>query len=91
MLSDVDGRWVIDFVTLPYDRERTIREMDEEHLDRQAPGWYRITKSLLLGSDISHVKALSMAAELCERETGSCNWSSIPETYWDMALKELGL
>ncbi len=85
------GRWTTDFVTLPYDREQAIREMDEERLFERAPAWYRVTKAVLLGKDVSQIGALTRASALYERHTGVKSWTEIPEKYWDMALAELNI
>ncbi|MBQ9458405.1 MAG: metallophosphoesterase family protein [Oscillospiraceae bacterium] len=91
ILSSDGGDWLSEFVSLPYDTEKTIREMDEEKLYRQAPGWYRATKAILRGRDMSHVTVLSKASALCEQCTGERKWNNIPEEYWETALTELGI
>ena len=70
---------------------RAIREMDEENLSEQAPGWYRVTKAVLRGKNVSQMAVLTKACGLCEKEEGSVDWKYIPERYWQMALKEYGI
>ena len=89
MLTGINGKWETEFITLPYDRERAIREMDEEKLSEQAPGWYRITKDVLRNGSAGHRKTLQKAQELYEQHTGINDWKNIPETYWNMALEEM--
>jgi len=89
MLTGINGKWETTFMTLPYDRERAIREMDEEKLSEQAPGWYRITKDVLRNGTAGHLKTLQKAQELYEQATGINDWKNIPEKYWDMALEEM--
>ena len=91
MLSGVNGKWEEEFVTLPYDTDRVIREMDEEHLSEQAPGWYRITKQVIKGGTVTHLTVLSRAVELYRQDTGIQNWKNVPEKYWNLALDEYGL
>ena len=91
MLSGHDGKWETEFLTLPYDRERVIREMDEEKLYEQAPGWYRVTKAFLRGGRITHRMVLDRAHELYAQSTGIRDWKSIPEAYWNLAMKELNV
>ena len=91
LLSGLGGEWKEEFITLPYDVERAIREMDAEHLPEQAPGWYRVTKQVLRGGTATHLAVLSRAAELCRQDTGISNWRDIPEKYWEAALAEFGL
>ena len=88
MLSGVQGEWIEELLTLPYDMDRAIQEMDAEHLSEQAPGWYRITKQVLKGGSVTHLTVLSRAAELYRQDTGIQNWRNIPEKYWETALNE---
>ena len=89
MLEGISGKWETEFITLQYDRERAIREMDEEKLSEQAPGWYRITKEVLRHGQDTHLSTLMKAQELYEQHTGINDWKNIPEEYWNMALKEM--
>ena len=43
MLSGNTGNWKEEFVTLSYDVDHAIQEMDAEHLSEQAPGWYPVS------------------------------------------------
>ena len=91
MLTGADGKWETEFITLQYDREKAIQEMDEEKLSEQAPGWYRITKSVLRNGEATHLMTLMRAQELYEQHTGINDWKNIPEKYWNMALAELNV
>ncbi|SDB24062.1 metallophosphoesterase [Butyrivibrio sp. INlla16] len=86
MLHGNDGRWEPEFISLPYEVEEVIREMDEEKLWKHAPAWYQVTRSIILGGDVSQGKILKKAFELCEKAEGFAQWGKIPEKYWDMAL-----
>lgn len=89
MLTGISGRWDTEFITLSYDRERAIREMDEEQLYLQAPGWYRLTKEVLRKGENIHLRALLKAREFCALYTGETDAQNIPEQYWNMALTAL--
>lgn len=91
MMSGNAGEWKEGFITLSYDVDRAIQEMDAEHLSEQAPGWYRITKQVLKGGPVTHITVLSRAVELYQQDTGIQNWKNIPEKYWNIALDEFGL
>ena len=91
LLSDIRGQWREEFITLPYDVDAVIREMEEERLLEQAPGWSRVTRHMLPGGPVTHMEALARASALCARHTGKTEWKNIPETYWNMALEELGV
>ncbi len=89
ILSGREGLWETEFLSVSYKTERTIREMEEEELDKKAPGWYKITKHLLNTGENSHASVLARAAELYKQETGISAWQNIPEKYWSMAIAEL--
>lgn len=91
ILEGCDGRWETEFISLTYDVERAIHEMDEELLSVQAPGWYRATKAVLRGEDISQAKVLFKACKYFEEHTGKKDWRHIPEEYWNMACEEFGI
>ena len=91
MLTGKDGKWEKEFITLPYDRERVIQEMDEEKLSEQAPGWYRITKDVIRNRNATHLMTLQKAQELYEQHTGINDWKNIPEKYWNLALAEMNV
>lgn len=88
LLEGIDGQWNTEFISLAYDVERAIHEMDEEELSVQAPGWYRATKAVLKGKRISQAMVLAKACEYFERYTGKSDWKNIPEEYWNMACEE---
>ena len=89
MLTGMHGKWETEFISLRYDRESAIREMDEEKLSAQAPGWYRITKEVLRKGTAAHRETLRKAQELYQQHTGINDWKNIPEAYWNMALEEM--
>ena len=89
MLEGISGKWETEFITLQYDRERAIQEMDEEKLSEQAPGWCRITKEVLRHGQATHLMTLMKAQELYEQHMGINDWKNIPEEYWNMALEEM--
>lgn len=91
MLYDHEGRWEKEFVTLDYDVESVISEMEEERLSEQAPAWCRVTKAVLRGYNISQMTVLAKAMSLLEQNEGKADWRAIPEKYWTMALEYYGL
>lgn len=91
MLSGINGKWEEEFVALSYNTDRVIREMEEERLHEQAPGWYRITKQVIKGGTVTHLTVLSRAVELYRQDTGIQNWKNVPEKYWNLALDEFSL
>ncbi len=79
------GRWREEFVSLPYDTERVIRELYEEKLDQRAPYWTLITERMLRTGSGDHGRVLAKAMELCRAQEGQCIWPDIPEQYWKQA------
>ena len=89
ILHGENGCWREEFISLPYDTDRVIREMHEADMYRHAPYWSRITEKILQEGRVSHGTVLGRVMELCREETGSCNWPDIPEKYWEQAIGEL--
>lgn len=91
ILHGENGRWREEFISLPYDRDAVVRQLEESGLNRRAPGWCKITAYSLQNTtleDIGHAQVLWRVMELCRQDTGECNWPNIPEKYWDVALGE---
>ncbi|MCR5801981.1 MAG: metallophosphatase family protein [Lachnospiraceae bacterium] len=91
MLHDNSNLWETEFITLEYDVDKAIKELDEENLSVKAPGWYRVTKAVLQGKNVSQFAVLARSCELCEENEGSVDWRNVPEKYWNMALDEFGI
>ncbi len=81
--------WKEEFISLEYDIDMIIRDMQEEQLHIHAPYWSYFTKKLLKDGKIGGAQVLSRAMELCREELGKCEWPNIPEIYWERAVKEL--
>lgn len=81
--------WEPEFITVDYDRERVIREFGESGLEARAPYWTRVTKHLIQTGEDSHASVLSRAMRLCEEDGTEAVWHSIPERYWERAIREL--
>ena len=89
MLLNGKGKsWQTELVSLPYDADRVIADMQEERLFERAPYWSKITEIALRTSEISHTHILLRAMELCKLESGICRWPQIPEIYWKRAFEE---
>lgn len=91
LLEGVDGAWQETMVRLDYDVEQIIREMREEDLFSIAPCWMRVTVGVLRGMNVSQAAALRRTMALCEQGEGVCEWPDIPEKYWEMTCRELGV
>lgn len=81
--------WTYEFISIDYDKEKTIKELQESGLEKAAPYWTQVTKHLILTGEVSHGTVLAKAMKLCEEETGKSNWCNIPDKYWEKAIAEL--
>lgn len=82
--------WEPEFLSLDYNVEKAIEDMDKENLYLKAPCWYKITKNVLKeGGNDSYVTVLTKAHELYFKETGNDVWMNIPEEYWEKSLWEI--
>ena len=88
ILHQSGQEWTPEFMSVDYDRERVIRELSESGLEARAPYWTRITKHLIQIGEDSHTSVLSQAMRLCEEDGAEAVWHSIPERYWEQALRE---
>ncbi len=89
ILSQEKQEWNYDFISLDYDKEKVIKEIQESGLADIAPYWSQITKDLILTGNISHGEVLDRAIKLCEEDNKKCNWYDVPEKYWERAIMEL--
>lgn len=90
MLTGENGCWQHEFITLPYDTEKTLKSMDEEKLFLKAPGWYEITKHLLITGETPHAMVVRQVMDRYYKDTGKKTLHDIPEEYWKAAIEKLG-
>lgn len=81
--------WTHEFISMDYDKEKAIEEMQESGLETLAPYWTQVTKHLMFTGEVSHGTVLAKAMNLCEKEIGKCNWYHVPDKYWEEAVAEL--
>ncbi len=89
ILDGEEGFWKHEFVSLSYDRTATIKSMDEERLYIKAPGWYEITKHLLLTGETSHAAVVREVMQKYYEETGIYTLDDIPEAYWKREIEHI--
>lgn len=87
ILNGENGSWNPQLITLTFDTEAVLAELNEEKMEIRAPYWTHITKRILQGEHITHSEVLAQAMRLCKMEKGFCNWPDVPEKYWEMALQ----
>ena len=83
------GNWREELISMEYDVESVIKDIEEAELEERAPSWTRVTKQLLRDGRVCHSKVLFRAMDLCEQEMGECIWPEVPEKYWEMAADEM--
>ena len=88
ILESTESGWQEEFVSLEYDVDAVIADMEADNLFFHAPSWSKSTERLLSNGRVSNGAVLGRAMELCKQETGECNWPDIPEKYWEKALIE---
>lgn len=81
--------WTYEMISLDYDKEQIIKEMQESGLEQVAPYWMQVTKHLIQTGEISNGSVLTRAIQLCTEETGKCDWCNVPDRYWEKAIAEL--
>ena len=89
ILTGTENGWQENFISLDYNKDELIKDMEKENLHIHAPYWTYSTKRLLKDGKITNGTVLKKAIELCKLNTGKCNWPHIPEQYWQQAIKEL--
>ena len=89
ILTQNNAEWTHEFISLDYEREPVIRELQESGLFAAAPYWSEVTKHLLLTGEVSHASVLFKAMSLCEKKTDESNWYAVPDKYWKQAIDEL--
>lgn len=86
IIESVDGKWQEELITLSYDRNKVLKEIEEKGLALHAPAWTELTKRTLADGESHHMPGLEKAYQLCVQEFGECNWQNIPEKCWQEAL-----
>lgn len=88
ILSGGENGWDYEFFSVEYDVERTIAELKESELWKKSPYWCRITEHLLKTGEVAHGDVLNLVRKIYD---GDSAWYDIDESYWEQALKMLGV
>ncbi len=89
ILRQEKREWKHEFISIDYDKEKVVKEMDESGLAEKGPYWSEVTKHLILTGEVSHGSVLKKAMQLCEDAGETCDWHNIPKEYWEQALEEM--
>lgn len=88
ILHQRDMEWEPEFVSLEYDKEQILKELQECGLEQMAPYWTQITRHLLQTGEVTHANSLSYAMQMDMDENGSSNWYNVPDKYWIKTIIE---
>ena len=84
------GRWVPEYVTVPYDWEQTIKNLELSGLTKRAPVWAAMLRhNVLTGTDpFGRVPQRAVELYRLDTGTGAAGWAEVPEKYWITAAAE---
>ncbi len=87
-----EGRWVPEFLPVPYDWQGALDDLTASGLNQRAPVWSALLRyNVLTGADPCGAVP-SYAAELYRQETGlQAPWPQVPEVYWQQAALAFGV
>ncbi|MCI9553206.1 MAG: hypothetical protein HFE94_06720, partial [Acutalibacter sp.] len=87
-----EGWWRPEFLRIPYDWQRTLRELETSGLAARAPVWAAMLRyNVLTGNDPCGVVP-AWAAQLYQKECGQLlPWPQVPEEYWRKAAEKYGV
>jgi len=89
ILYGKEEAWEHEFVSLDYDVDTVIKDLEASGLTKRAPYWCAVSKHMLQTGEISHNMVLTRAMTICQEKYGSCNWPNVPEECWKEAVEEM--
>lgn len=89
ILSGKEYMWEYEFVSLDYDTDAVINDLETSGLKKKAPHWCAVSEHLLQTGEVSHGTVLAKAMSICQEKYGVCNYPEIPEDCWKLAVGEL--
>lgn len=92
ILHLVRGTWKPEFLYVPYDWQKAVRDLEISGLAERAPVWAAMLRHGVYTGEDPFVVAPSRAQELYRQETGvEADWPQVPEEFWRRAAKEFGV
>lgn len=87
-----NGRWLPEYVTVPYDWEQSVKNLELSGLSVRAPVWAAMLRHNILTGTDPFGNVPRRAVDLYRLETGiEAGWAGVPEIYWRMAAKEYNI
>ena len=86
------GRWLPEYVLVPYDWQGALRNLETSGLTERAPMWAALLRfNVLTGLDPFGMVP-TRAAKLYQAATGvQASWADVPEEFWRRAAEEFGV
>lgn len=92
ILHLVRGTWKPEFLYVPYDWQKAVRDLEISGLAERAPVWAALLRHGVYTGEDSFSVVPSRAAELYLQETGKeAGWAQVPEEFWRRAAKDFGV
>ena len=81
-------QWEPEFVSLEYDKEQILNDLQECGLEQRGPYWTQITRHLIQTGEVTHADSLIYAMQMDQEENGSSNWYNVPDKCWIKTIIE---
>ena len=90
IMEDCTDGWLIEYISLDYDKDIVLQEMLDEKMDLHAPCWNKMTRAILLKDAPPHTVGLFRAMQLTKEKFGACEWPNVDEECFEEALRQIG-
>jgi len=82
--------WNVEFVTVPFDRMKVVKELNESGLIEQSKMFGRMIRDLLVTNQDRWGELINCAKQICQDETGESN-GAMNDVYLEKAAAILGI
>lgn len=89
--TDGDTAWQPEFLRIPYDNKRVVRDMFTRGLLDKAPWFINSNIQILLTGDDHSAEMVALASKLSEEAGEKYGWPLIEEKYFEQAAKKIGI
>jgi putative phosphoesterase len=83
--------WEEEFICLDYDRTGAVQELYDSGLTKQANIWAKLVEETLLTGIDHAIDCLNLAYQISIENSGSADWNSMKEEYWEEAARRIGI
>lgn len=86
------GRWVPEYVSVSYDWEQAVKNLETSGLTERAPVWSAMLRHNVLTGTDPFGRVPARAVELYKNDSGiEAGWADVPEKYWQDAAREYNI